>query len=127
MPALIVHNEFSLIPVLYNTGYLYLAQDRMKSNYNTGIYMKNYAYRFWARGGSGSCRIPFRQRQHRLALKFVLPKFGFPATKLAGYTGGQKCMSFSALQPAKKKKIFTSGIEYTGHRSPPPCLHEPLT
>ena len=41
-PNLIVHNEFSLLPALYNTGRLRPAQDRMKFDYNTGIiHMKN--------------------------------------------------------------------------------------
>jgi len=46
------------------------------------------------------------------------------------YTGGQKWNEFFRIATSEKKKdIFTSGIKYsyTGHRSPPPCLPEPLT
>ena len=36
------------------------------------------------------------------------------------YSGGQKCMSFSTVQPSKKKKTLRCEIDHTKHRSPPP-------
>ena len=37
------------------------------------------------------------------------------------HTGGQKCMSFAAVQPSNKK-VFFSEMKYPKHRSPPPGL-----
>jgi len=57
----------------------------------------------------------------------ILVRYNGRSGHICAYTGGQKSMSFSALQPAKKQRTLTSGVKHTGHRSPPPCLHEPLT